>query len=290
MGSWRFGVGRTALTDLGAAVAERRVILFAGAGISMSVGLPSWDELLAQIGLELDIDPRALLGPDLNYHTLAEYYRIKRGSIGPLRSWMDRHWSVGEKQVAQSEVHRIIVELDFPIIYTTNYDRNIEVAFLAHDKPFVKISNASDITKIRENETQIVKFHGDFDEDASLVFAETDYLERLAFNSPLDVKFRADAMASTVLFVGYSMSDLNIRLLLYRIWKTWRESGYEHDRPKSYVFMVQPNPVQEAVMAQWGITPIIGAADAPSDALVTFLRALSREADIGKAEKSGRPP
>jgi hypothetical protein len=271
--------GRT-LSELGTAIAERRAILFAGAGITMSVGLPSWDELLAQIGMELDIDPRALLGPDLSYHTLAEFYRIKRGSIGPLRSWMDRHWSVSEKQVVESEVHRIIVELDFPIIYTTNYDRNLEVAFRAHGKPFVKISNASDITKIRENETQIVKFHGDFDDDASLVFAETDYLERLAFNSPLDVKFRADAMASTILFVGYSMSDLNIRLLLYRIWKTWRESGYEHDRPRSYVLMIQPNPVQEAVMAQWGITPIIAEGEAPSDALLAFLRALRRETGV----------
>jgi hypothetical protein len=36
---------------------------------------------------------------------------------------MDRRWSVSEERVAESEVHRIIVELDFPIIYTTNYDR-----------------------------------------------------------------------------------------------------------------------------------------------------------------------
>jgi hypothetical protein len=76
------------------------------------------------------------------------------------------------------------------------------------------------------------------------------------------------------------MSDLKIRLLLYRIWKTWRESGYEHDRPRSYVLMIQPNPVQEAVMAQWGITPIIAEGEAPSDALLTFLRALRRETGV----------
>ena len=265
------------LADLGRAIAERRVILFAGAGLSMSVGLPSWADLFAEIGSELQLDSSALLGPDVSYHTLAEYYRIQRGSIGPLRSWMDRRWSVSEERVAQSEVHRIIVELDFPIVYTTNYDRNLEAAFAAHGKPYVKIANARDITRARLSDTQIVKFHGDFDEDASLVFAETDYLERLAFNSPLDVKFRADAMGSTILFIGYSMSDLNIRLLLYRVWRSWRESGYEHDRPPSYVFMTQPNPVQEAVVAQWGITPIVGAEASPSDALASFLRELARE-------------
>ncbi len=25
-----------------------------------------------------------------SHHMLAEYYRLKQGSIGPLRSWMDR--------------------------------------------------------------------------------------------------------------------------------------------------------------------------------------------------------
>lgn len=269
--------GRPVLARLGEAIAERRVILFAGAGISMSVGLPSWADLFAQIGEELELSSAALLGPDLSYHTLAEYYRIRRGSIGPLRSWMDRHWSVSEARVAESEVHRLIVELDFPIIYTTNYDRNLETAFGVHGKPYVKIANARDLTKARPKETQIVKFHGDFDEDASLVFAETDYLERLAFNSPLDVKFRADAMGSTILFIGYSMSDLNIRLLLYRIWRTWRESGYQHDRPPSYVFMTQSNPVQEAVVGQWGITPIVGEDPLPSEALLGFLRDLADE-------------
>src|SRR5690348_2148183 len=108
--------GRPVLARLGEAIAERRVILFAGAGISMSVGLPSWADLFAQIGEELELSSAALLGPDLSYHTLAEYYRIRRGSIGPLRSWMDRHWSVSEARVAESEVHRLIVKLDFPII------------------------------------------------------------------------------------------------------------------------------------------------------------------------------
>lgn len=260
--------------DLATAIRERRALLFAGAGLSMSVGLPSWRELIDRVGAELELDPDAVLGPETSYHTLAEYYRVRKGSIGPLRSWMDRNWNVSEDRVRESKIHDLVVQLRFPIIYTTNYDRNLEVAYRLHDQPFIKIANAADLTRVREGVTQIVKFHGDFDEDQSLVIAETDYLDRLTFNAPLDMKFRADALGHTLLFVGYSMSDLNIRLLLHRLWQTWRQSGYDKDRPRSYVFMTQPNPVQEAVLGQWGITTITGEGGDPGAALTRFLTEL----------------
>jgi hypothetical protein len=82
---------------------------------------------------------------------------------------MDCNWSVSRRKVEASALHWLIVSLDFPIIYTTNYDRNLEVAFEIHGKEFVKVSNARDVARARENVTQIVKFHGDFDDDDSLV-------------------------------------------------------------------------------------------------------------------------
>jgi hypothetical protein len=187
---------------------------------------------------------------------------------------MDRNWKVSEERVRSSNVHQLIISLGFPIIYTTNYDRNIEAAFDAAGAAYTKITNAGDIAKARGDVTQIVKFHGDFDDDQSLVITETDYFNRLAFDSPLDIKFRSDALGKTVLFVGYSMSDMNIRLLLHRLWRTWRISGRERDRPPSFVLMGQPNLVQEAVLAQWGLTALSGEGDGPELALTNFLETL----------------
>jgi hypothetical protein len=174
----------------------------------MTVGLPSWQSLVQHMTEELGVLTQDAPGPD-GYHILAEYYRIEQGSIGGLRSWMDRHWKVSKDRVRSSRLHRLIVALDFPIIYTTNYDRNIEAAFAAHGREYVKVANARDIAKIRNGITQIIKFHGDFDDDSSLVLTETDYFNRLAFDSPLDVKLTADALGKTVLFVGYSMTHMN---------------------------------------------------------------------------------
>src|SRR3954447_9558880 len=90
-------------------------------------------------------------------------------------------------RVSESQLHKLIVELDFPAIYTTNYDRNLETAFEVHKKAYAKIANAKQIADAAEGVTKIVKYHGDFDDDASLVLTETDFLNRLSFDSPLDI-------------------------------------------------------------------------------------------------------
>jgi hypothetical protein len=274
------------LEDLIGAIRKRRAILFAGAGVSMTVGLPSWQTLIEHIAEELDVDLSGFSESDINYLTLAEFYRIKQGSIGPLRSWMDRNWTIQEDKLKASRVHELICRLDFPIVYTTNFDRNLETAFDLHGRDYVKIVNAKDIARIQEGLPQIVKYHGDFDDDKSIVLAETDYLDRLSFESPLDIKFRSDALGKTILFIGYSMTDLNIRFLMHRLWQTWNGSGYERDRPPSYVFMLRPNPVEEAVLAQWGLRVLTERECPPEEALETFLAKLCEAVEEDEGDEA----
>jgi hypothetical protein len=277
---------RDDIEDLARSVLERRAILFVGAGVSMVVGLPSWQELIDHMMEELGLDGDAEQGRALGHPILAEYYRLRHGTIGPLRSWMDREWSVSEERVRDSRIHQLIVEMDFPLIYTTNYDRNLEVAYEVAEKPFAKIANARDLTFVRLEDTQIVKFHGDFDDDDSLVLTESDYFSRLDFDSPLDIKFQADAMSRTLLFIGYSMQDLNIRLLLHRIWETWSQSAYGRNRPPSYVFLPRAGPAQEAVLNRWGITVLTSGIEDPEAALTEFLERLA--AHVGELRTEER--
>ena len=257
---------------LAGAIKRRQAILVVGAGGSMAVGLPSWKTLLDHLLKELQLGPVVIDGMNDGYQMLAEFYRLRQGGMGPLRSWLDRNWKVATDKVSQSELHKLIVELDFPAIYTTNYDRNLETAFELHHKPHAKIANAKHIADAAQGTTHIIKYHGDFDDDESLVLTETDFLDRLSFDSPLDIKFRADALGRTILFIGYSMSDPNIRLLLHSIWQTWEKSGHRDHRPPSFVFMPESNPVQEAILAHWGITLLTPeSGSCRGDELTAFL-------------------
>jgi len=102
-------------------------------------------------------------------------------------------------------------------------------------------------------ETQIIKFHGDTISDDSIVLTESSYFERLAFDSPLDIKLRADMLGKSILFIGYSLSDINIRLLIYKLYQLWQKSNNSSKRPKSYLFLPTPNPIQETILNCRGI-------------------------------------
>lgn len=235
----------------------RKVILFVGAGVSAALGLPTWSQLIDHIAKELDYDEKLykLYGDSLS---LAEYYVLKKGRIGELRSWMDRNWGIKIEDIKKSKIHELIVKLDFPIIYTTNYDHCLETAFSAWGKKYKRILDIADLVDLTPDATQIVKFHGDVISDESVVLTESSYFDRLDFESSLDIKLRSDMLGKSILFIGYSLSDINIRLLIYKLDKIWKKSNNYSQRPDSYIFLPVPNPIQEEILFQRGIKTIVG--------------------------------
>lgn len=251
-------------------IRDRRVILFVGAGLSQPLGLPSWGQLIKHMAEELAFDPDVLVGPGADYLQVAEFYKLRKGNIGELRSWMDRNWSVSAERLRDSKLHKQIIDLGFPIIYTTNFDNNLERAFELHGKKVSKIASVVDIADAKADIPHVVKFHGDFSDDSSLVITETDYFERLEFESPLDLRLRSDVLGRTILFVGYSLKDMNLRLLLYKLKRTWDGTAYAKRRPRSYIFLLRPDAVQEEVLESRGVSPIVSDAVDPENALPEF--------------------
>lgn len=261
------------MQELAEAVAKKKVILFAGSGISIGLGLPNARQLLQGLasGLGLETPEFMTMG---EMRDLAEYYTLERGSLAGLRDLLDGEWHSSDIDIAKSRVHDLIVKLDFPIIYTTNYDRWLERAFEHYRVPYTKIVNVRDLLGIKSGATQIVKFHGDFDDVKSLVFAETSYLQRLELESPLDIKLRADILGKSILFIGSSLSDINLRFLLFKLTKAWQSEQYAQDQPRSYFFMARPNVVQERILSSRGIVSVAAQKDDLTHSLEHFLSEL----------------
>jgi hypothetical protein len=247
-----------------------KILLFVGAGVSANLGLPTWDKLIEQLARELSYDPD-IFKTYGDFLALAEYYKIKKGSIGSLRSWMDREWHTSIIDISKSEIHKHIVKGNFPIIYTTNYDNWIENAYDYYGEKYNKIVKVNDISECDPFSKEIIKFHGDFSDDNSIVLSETSYYERLQFETPLDIKLRSDVLGKSVLFIGYSLQDINIRHLFYKLSNLWDNYGGGLIKPQSYIFSSIYNPIQEEVIKQWGIQTINSSIDNPGEALRDFL-------------------
>ncbi|WP_224773370.1 SIR2 family protein [Metabacillus idriensis] len=266
------------IEELASAIKQKKAILFVGSGVSKNLGLPDYSELVNQMAHKLGHDPKTFNRWGNNdFLILAEYYYLQKGSLGALRSWMDRMWHDLTIDVGESTIYRLILELDFPLIYTTNFDRWLEYAYDYFEKEYTKITNVADMTRTEADKTQIIKFHGDFDDDSSIVLTESSYFNRLDFETSLDIKLRSDSLEKSILFIGYSLSDINIRYMLYKLHNQWQESHYEHLRPKSYIFLTDPNPVKETILEERGIIPIIYENEKPGDALAEFLNDLYTE-------------
>ena len=251
-----------------------RIILFVGAGIPRTLGLPNWEGLMNLIAEKLGFDEEIfkLYG---DYMTLAEYYSLLRtGNIQELAEWMRREWSIDPSIVAASEIYSSIVQLNCSTIYTTNYDDSLEKAFVAHNFPVKTIIGVQDLVDLAPGTTRIIKYHGDLTDSTSMVLTESDYFRRMSFESPLDITLRADMLGKSIVFIGYSLSDINIRYLIFKLDSLWRDSGQIANRPESFILLNSPNPIQEAIFKNRGITPIVCEDTNRTHNLTTFLRGI----------------
>jgi hypothetical protein len=164
----------------------------------------------------------------------------------------------------------------YQLIVTTNYDDVLERAFRDADEPFDLVSyeaeglsrgkfthrpyhgNATTIDEPNsyprlstDERTLILKIHGAVDrtdeERDSFVITEDhyiDYLARTDVSRLVPVTLIEKLRRSHCLFLGYSLRDWNLRVILNRVW------GDETLRSKSWAIQRNPDPVDEGLWGQ----------------------------------------
>ncbi len=255
------------LDELAQEIKEKRIIPFVGAGLSKNLGLPGWESLVQKVAEDLDYDPEVILTYG-DFLQIAEYHIIKYGSKNRIAKLVDRNVRAVKYDIGSSKAHEYLVKMNFPTIYTTNFDEALEEAFEYHGYPYCRIATLDDILCAQQNATQIVKFHGCLDYDETLVISETDYFNRLDMEGPIDIKLRSDLLGKTVLFLGYSFRDLNVRYLWTKLFKIMQSNC------KAYMVTMLPNPVFEAIYGKKGMRIICLNSDNPEQDIVDFLHEL----------------
>jgi hypothetical protein len=210
------------ITELSA----RRCIIFLGAGASAGAtssdgkkNPPNWNKLLRNL---ISLMNSKIDEPTINDYIIKEKYLEAAEIIIKNISPADFSGFIREELITPrylpSEVHKAILEIDPKIVITTNYDDiydNFCRTGAAHEGYNVSKYYESHITSdLRSPVRLIIKAHGCISDASKIVLTKSQFFkarqENLNFYKVLDSLF----LTHTILFIGYSLTDPDIQLVL----------------------------------------------------------------------------
>lgn len=204
------------------ALVEGAGTIFVGAGTSVGAGYPDWKGLLREIGeeLELDVDDVGDLA------ALAQWSVQKEGSRSSVQRVIDKEIGVARPVPRSLE---LLARLPIRHIWTTNYDELIERSLADAGRPYrVRFAEADLSTRGEPGAALVYKMHGTISNPSSVVISTDDYeryrRERGAFLNLL----QAHLMSTSMLFVGLSFTDPNLRHVLSIIREIFHDSPPAH--------------------------------------------------------------
>lgn len=230
---------------------KNKLVIFAGAGISIDSGAPLWWETGAEILRSLGLpDSTKAEAPIIGQWLFNE--RGEKEYNEKLREILKY-----SKGLQPNHIHRQLLRLIPRHLITTNYDDLLERALNEHqggvvDKRYSIIRRDQDLPYAITDE-YIVKMHGDW-EEMNFVFKEDDYLN-YSRNFPLIESFVKGIFSShLVLFVGFSFSDPNLKQIV-----NWVKEILGKDFQPAYLFLTQaPKHSHEvAYFDKKGIKPLV---------------------------------
>lgn len=188
------------------------VVPFVGSGFSRNCDgpagfvMPDWQELGRQVAADM---------PDYDYSgspidALSVYEeRFKRSAL------VDRiRRACQTGMVTPGEAHRLFCGCFSSIVCTTNFDSLLEDAYRDAHVGRLVVVGESGLTLTNSDGATIVKVHGDFSQPDGMVVTESDY-DLFVSRNPLLCTFVSNLFITrTMLLIGYSLDDADMRQLL----------------------------------------------------------------------------
>ncbi|MCL2256449.1 MAG: SIR2 family protein, partial [Firmicutes bacterium] len=128
-------------------------------------------------------------------------------------------------------INEIIFDINPKHIITTNYDDLLEKATNYNRDVYKTVISGGDLLKIDDKERYIIKMHGDMNDLDNIVLKEEDYLNYSQNHVLIETYLKSLLTDHTFLFVGYSMGDNNLKLILS--WLNYLKKDEEFKSGKS---------------------------------------------------------
>lgn len=225
---------------------EGDAILFVGAGFSAGAINVKGERFLKASELASVFAARTGLPSNTSLEDAAEVYEETFGSDALIRE-LQQEFTASKVQ----PYHREIARFPWKRIFTTNYDNVLELAYSTERKKLVPVTLDRDIYSVPKQHTICVHLNGYVDLldrgnlDSQLKLTEPSYVTSSVAESPWAMLFRQDIrLAKAIIFLGYSLYDLDIKRLLV-------ESESLHDK-SFYVIGKNPDAATQRRASRYG--------------------------------------
>ena len=183
---------------------------FVGAGVSALSGAPTWKRLIHAISDRFGQARKDEYSSD-------EYLQIPQMFYYSLGENKEEYYTFVKAQLHSSPmlpnvIHREMLNLNPVSFITTNYDTLLEDAAVQYCQSFKVVSRDEDVPTIF-GDRFILKLHGDFKHN-NFVLKEEDYLNYSDNFKLTETLVKSIFSTNTVVFIGYSLNDYNIKLIL----------------------------------------------------------------------------
>lgn len=200
---------------------REKLVIFVGAGVSIDSKLPSWNGLVRKFAKELGMDKEWFTTEE----TLAipEIYYKKFGKV-PYYEILDEIFC---KEYEPNLIHEALEKLGVNYLITTNYDTLIED----------KINEGYDYDIVKKDEDlahtskgkMIIKMHGDL-ENKNVILRKSEFEEYENLFPLVSTFIKGLFTANTILFIGYSLNDPNVKNIM-----SWIKNILKEDFRKVYL-------------------------------------------------------
>jgi hypothetical protein len=257
-------------------VRHRQCVLFVGAGLSRPAGYPGWRDLMTTVVNKTAATLYAGGAPEelsalLNAGQFAELADQCRELLGRERFAALLRTELDKPAVPPKATHRAIVETPYASIVTTNFDTLLEDAYaLWSEEGVPKCPTGAQLgrhgTLLLDRTFFILKAHGTIGDAASLVFTSEDYRRITHANPAFQAMMSAILLSHAVLFVGYSLSDPNFRLLL-----DGQLSVFGTQAPPRYALMEGTGVTEAQILRRTAGIEAISYPKGEHESVATFL-------------------
>jgi NAD-dependent SIR2 family protein deacetylase len=198
-------------------IRKEDVVIWIGSGASFNAGFPNSQKLIDVLFESLSETERSKISKSQSLLDFTdEFYRMKMRSRQPLIKILNDVF-MNFKPISTEFHDKLAAIPHFKTVVTTNYDTLLEDAYKSNGQLLFLPKHIPYIAKDKVN---IFKVHGDLTEPDSIIITKTDYNNFFKSNSESDpfwslIKERL--ATKTVLFIGYSIEDSNVSVMLDKI-------------------------------------------------------------------------